>query len=58
MPNTAPSRLATTPRHLPSAELLGELRSDKGPKTMSFDAIYLGAGRRALERAQKADKKR
>lgn len=57
MPHTlTQSRIA--PRLRPSPELLGELRADKGPKTMSFDAVYLGAGRRALERAQKADKKR
>lgn len=57
MPHTH-TQSRTAPRLLPSPELVGELRADKGPKYMSFDAIYLGAGRRALERAQKADKKR
>ncbi len=59
MPNTAPARLtAAQPRHPIAAELLSELRADKGPKYMGFDALFLGAGRRAVERAQKADKKR
>lgn len=57
MPTTAtPTR--ATPRLLPPPDLLGELRTDKGPKHMSFDGVLLGAGRRAVELAQKADKKR
>lgn len=46
------------PRHVQSPDLVGELRSDKGPKNLAFDAIYLGVGRRAQERAQKLDRKR
>lgn len=57
MPNLSPTRTAATQRPLPP-ELLGELRADKGPKYMGFDCIFLGAGRRAVERAQKADRKR
>lgn len=57
MPTTATNRLAT-PRHLPLPDLLGELRVDKGPKNLSFDALFLGSGRRAMEREQKLDKKR
>jgi hypothetical protein len=57
MPNTATQPRAT-PRLLPTPDLLGELRADKGPKHMSFDGVFLGAGRRAVEQAKKADKKR
>jgi hypothetical protein len=57
MLNPVRTRFAA-PRHLQAAELLGEPRADKGPKNLSFDAIYLGVGRRAQERAQKLDRKR
>lgn len=53
---------ASSPRSLPpqllTPERAPELRSDKGPKDASFDAWFLGAGRRAMEKALKMDKKR
>ena len=57
MPHTV-TQPRSTPRLLPTPELLGELRADKGPKHMSFDGVFLGVGRRAVEQAKKADKKR
>lgn len=55
MTASAPRHL---PRHFPMPELQSELRRDKGPKHASFDCPALGAGRQALERALKMDKKR
>ena len=53
---------ASAPRSLPpqlmTPERTTELRSEKGPKDASFDAWFLGAGRRAMEKALKMDKKR
>ena len=58
MPTTAQPRLNAMPRPLPMTELPGESRADKGPKHVGFEALSLGCGRRALERAMKLDKKR
>ncbi len=57
MPQTA-NQPRPAPRLLPTPELLHELRADKGPKHISFDGGFLGAGRRAVELAKKADRKR
>lgn len=57
MPQTA-NQSRPAPRLLPTPELLHELRADKGPKHISFDGGFLGAGRRAVELAKKADRKR
>lgn len=57
MPQTA-SQPRAIPRLPPLIEPRTELRADKGPKHMSFEGGFLGAGRRAVERAQQADKKR
>jgi hypothetical protein len=46
------------PPQLPATERARELRADKGPKDASFDAWFLGAGRRAMEKALKMDRKR
>jgi hypothetical protein len=57
MLNPIQTRFAA-PRHAQSPDLVGEPRTDKGPKNLAFDAIYLGVGRRAQERALKLDRKR
>lgn len=57
MPSAHQTR-ATPPRHLPPPELLGELRTDKGPKHIGFEAFLPGTGRRALELALRQDRKR
>lgn len=48
---------ALTPQ-LPSHERARDMRADKGPKDAGFDAWFLGAGRRAVEKALKMDRKR
>jgi hypothetical protein len=63
MPTTAQARTATIQRRnlslpgswdtTPEAAL-----ADKGPKHTCFDAQFLGAGRRAVERALRQDRKR
>ncbi|MBN8504449.1 MAG: hypothetical protein J0L58_08220 [Burkholderiales bacterium] len=57
MPSAQPIRVVP-PRHLPPPELLSELRTDKGPKHIGFDALLPGTGRRALELALRQDRKR
>ena len=61
--NTAQSR-STQPqrRNVPVPSLWDGLPegalADKGPKHIGFDAPFLGAGRRAVERALRQDRKR
>ena len=48
---------ALTPQ-LPPSERARDMRADKGPKDAGFDAWFLGAGRQAVEKALKMDRKR
>ncbi len=62
MPTTAQARNATIQRRnlMPGNwdTTTEAALADKGPKHTCFDAQFLGAGRRAVERALRQDRKR